>query len=79
MEHRTTDNLMSTDNDMDYRHTDTSHEPRSPTPSPYLVEGHVLVGPELVVPDLCLLPQPSQPLLQGRLLGGDVVRDWPDV
>ena len=53
--------------------------PSSPTPSPYLVEGHVLVGPELVVPDLCLLPQPSQPLLQGRLLGGDVVRDWPDV
>lgn len=47
--------------------------------SSYLTEGDVLLGPELVVPDLRLLPESPQPPLQGRLLGGDMVRDWPDV
>lgn len=44
-----------------------------------LAEGDVLLGPELVVPVLGLLPQVSQPFLQLRLALGDAVNDRPQV
>lgn len=44
-----------------------------------LAEGDVLLGPELVVPVLRLLPQVSQPFLQLCFILRDVVDDWPQV
>lgn len=44
-----------------------------------LAEVEVLLGPELVVPVLRLLPQVSQPLFQLRLLLRDAVDDRPQV
>lgn len=45
----------------------------------YLAEADVLLGPEVVVPVLGLLPQVSQTSLQLRLVLGDVVNDGPNV
>ncbi len=44
-----------------------------------LAEGDVLLGPELVVPVLGLLPQVTQTFLQLSLVLGDTVNDWPQV
>lgn len=44
-----------------------------------LAEGDVLLGPEVVVPVLRLLPQVSQAFLQLRFVLRDVVNDWPQV
>lgn len=44
-----------------------------------LAEGDVLLGPEVVVPVLGLLPQVSQPFLQLCFILGYVVHDRPQV
>lgn len=44
-----------------------------------LAEGDVLLGPELVVPVLRLLPQVPQLFLELCLILRDVVDDWPQV
>lgn len=44
-----------------------------------LAEGDVLVGPEVLVPVLRVLPQVSETFLQLGLVLGDPEHDWPEV
>lgn len=44
-----------------------------------LAEGKILLGPELMVPVLGLLPQVSESFFQLRFILWDVVHDWTQV
>lgn len=44
-----------------------------------LAEGDVLVGPEVLVPVFCILPQLSEAFLQLGFILGDVIHNWPEV
>lgn len=44
-----------------------------------LAEGDVLVGPEVLVPVLRVLPQVSETFLQLGFILGDVIHNWPHV
>lgn len=44
-----------------------------------LAEGDVLVGPEVLVPVLGVLPQVSETFLQLGFILWDVIHNWPEV
>lgn len=46
---------------------------------PNLAEGDVLVGPEVLVPVLRVLPQVSETFLQLGFVLRDVIHNWPEV